>query len=154
MFCSLVKQHRDEVQGEERSLPNRAAEGTVGAELGDCFMMIGREEGKLRPWSLSLMSFMAIENSSLSILPSLSVSARRLHEEEEEGKTGSDHFYTRFQQKSEHTPTVLIQQHTLFPLQCTLAMGGWDEPWRELVLNRKHKAGSTKYDLFLVTLSG
>lgn len=47
-------------------------------------MMIGREEGKLRPWSLSLMSFMAIENSSLSILPSLSVSARCLQEEEEE----------------------------------------------------------------------
>lgn len=49
-------------------------------------MMTGREEGKLRPWSLSLMSFMAIENSSLSILPSLSVSARCLHEEEG-GKT-------------------------------------------------------------------
>lgn len=47
-------------------------------------MMIGREEGRLRPWSLSLMSFMAMENSSLSILPSLSVSARCLHEEEEE----------------------------------------------------------------------
>lgn len=47
-------------------------------------MMMGSEEGKLRPWSLSLMSFMAIENSSLSIFPSLSVSARCLHEEEEE----------------------------------------------------------------------
>lgn len=57
-------------------------------------MMIGREEGKLRPWSLSLMSFMAIENSSLSILPSLSVSARCLQEEEEEReKTESDHCY-------------------------------------------------------------
>lgn len=60
-------------------------------------MMIGREGGKLRPWSLSLMSFMAIENSSLSILPSLSVSARCLQEEEEEEgreKTESDHCYT------------------------------------------------------------
>lgn len=85
LSCSLVKQHRDEVQGEEKlPLPNRAADRTVGAEVGDCFMMIGREEGKLRPWSLSLMSFMAMENSSLSILPSLSVSARCLHEEEEE----------------------------------------------------------------------
>lgn len=68
--------------------PNRAAEGTGGAELGDCFMMIGREEGKLRPCSRSLMSFMAMENSSRSILPSLSVSARRLHGEEEGGGEG------------------------------------------------------------------
>lgn len=32
-------------------IPNRADEGMVEAELemGDCFMMIGREEGKLRP---------------------------------------------------------------------------------------------------------
>lgn len=74
-------------------------------------MMIGREEGKLRPWSLSLMSFMAMENSSLSILPSLSVSARCLHEVEG-GKNERDHFYTRLQQKSEHTPAVLIQQYT------------------------------------------
>lgn len=55
-------------------------------------MMIGRDAGKLRPWSLSLMSFMAIENSSLSILPSLSVSARCLQEEEQE-KTESEHCY-------------------------------------------------------------
>lgn len=68
-------------------------------------MMIGSEEGKLRPWSLSLMSFMAMENSSLSILPSLSVSARCLHEVEE-GKTERDHFDTGLQQKSEHAPTV------------------------------------------------
>lgn len=32
-------------------LPKRAAEGMVGAELemGDCFMMTGRDEGKFRP---------------------------------------------------------------------------------------------------------
>lgn len=62
-------------------------------------MMIGREEGKLRPRSLSLMSFMAIENSSLSILPSLSVSARCLQEEEERPLL--------HRQKSEHATTVM-----------------------------------------------
>lgn len=61
-------------------------------------MIIGREEGRFRPCSLSLISFMAMENSSLSILPSLSVSARCLHEEEED-TTVSDHFYPRFRQK-------------------------------------------------------
>lgn len=45
-------------------------------ETGGCFMMIGRAEGRGVPWSLSLISFMAMENSSLSILPSLFMSAR------------------------------------------------------------------------------
>lgn len=76
----------------------------MGAEPGDCFMTIGREEGKLRPWSLSLMSFMAIENSSLSILPSLSVSARCLQEEEEEEEERERPLLHK--QKSEHTPTA------------------------------------------------
>lgn len=59
-------------------IPKRTDEGIIEAELetGDCFMIIGREEGKFRPWSLSLMSFIAMENSSLSIFPSLSMSAR------------------------------------------------------------------------------
>lgn len=63
-------------------------------------MMIGRDEGKLRPWSLSLMSFMAIENSSLSILPSLSVSARCLREEVQEEKTESERCYARRSQNT------------------------------------------------------
>lgn len=73
-------------------------------------MMIGREEGKLRPWSLSLMSFMAIENSSLSIFPSLSVSARCLQEEEEEEereKTESDHCYTSKNQNTHRRQRAL-----------------------------------------------
>lgn len=61
-------------------------------------MMIGRDRGKLRPWSLSLMSFMAIENSSLSILPSPSVSARCLQEEEKTLERAPLR-----KQKSEHT---------------------------------------------------
>ena len=67
-------------------LPKRADVGMVEAKLdtGDCFMMIGRDEGRFRPWSLSLMSFMAMENSSRSIFPSLSMSARFLEEEKEE----------------------------------------------------------------------
>lgn len=69
-------------------LPKRADEGMVEAELerGGCFIMIGREEGKFRPCSLSLMSFIAMENSSLSIFPSLSMSARFLQEEEEKAE--------------------------------------------------------------------
>lgn len=72
-------------------------------------MMIGREEGKLRPWSLSLMSFMAIENSSLSILPSLSVSARCLQEEEKEEreKTESGHCCTSKNQNTHRLQRAL-----------------------------------------------
>lgn len=76
-------------------------------------MMIGREEGKLRPWSLSLMSFMAIENSSLSILPSLSVSARCLQaeeEEEEREKTERDHCYTSKNQNTLQRASKEVKQ--------------------------------------------
>lgn len=57
--------------------------GTVAADVepGDCFMMRGSEGGRLRPCSWSLMSFIAMENSSRSILPSLSKSARFLSRE-------------------------------------------------------------------------
>ncbi len=74
------------VTSSEKFLPKRADEGMVGAELetGHCFMMTGKEEGKFCPWSLSLMSFIAMENSSLSIFPSVSMSARFLQEQEEE----------------------------------------------------------------------
>lgn len=59
-------------------IPKRADGAMIEAELdrGDCFIMTGREEGRFRPCSLSLMSFIAIENSSLSIFPSLSMSAK------------------------------------------------------------------------------
>lgn len=53
-----------------------------------------------------------------------------------------------------HTGCPNSTIHTLPPLDCTLITGGWDEPWRKLVLNRKHKAASTKYDLFLAVLAG
>lgn len=50
----------------------------LGADTGGCFMMIGSAEGSAVPWSFSFMSFIAMENSSLSILPSLFISARAL----------------------------------------------------------------------------
>lgn len=50
----------------------------VGAGTGGCFMMIGSADGSDVPWSFSLMSFIAMENSNLSILPSLFISARVL----------------------------------------------------------------------------
>lgn len=50
----------------------------VGAGTGGCFMMIGSAEGSDVPWSFSLMSFIAMENSNLSIFPSLFISARAL----------------------------------------------------------------------------
>lgn len=63
-------------------VPNRAEEAMVEPQLeaGGCFMTTGKAEGKLRPWSLSLMSFIAMENSTLSIFPSLSMSAKFLKE--------------------------------------------------------------------------
>lgn len=54
---------------------------TAEPEPGNCFMTSGSEGGRLRPCSLSLMSFMAMENSSRSILPSMSKSARFLMRE-------------------------------------------------------------------------
>lgn len=50
----------------------------VGAGTGGCFMMIGSADGSDVPWSLSLMSFMAMENSNRSTFPSLFISARDL----------------------------------------------------------------------------
>lgn len=50
----------------------------VGAGTGGCFMMIGSADGSEVPWSFSLMSFMAMENSNRSIFPSLFISARAL----------------------------------------------------------------------------
>ncbi len=52
----------------------------VGAGTGGCFMMIGSAEGSDVPWSFSLMSFIAMENSNLSIFPSLFMSARALRD--------------------------------------------------------------------------
>lgn len=52
----------------------------VGAGTGGCFMMIGSAEGSNVPWSFSFMSFIAIENSNLSIFPSLFISARVLRD--------------------------------------------------------------------------
>lgn len=59
-------------------IPKRADDVIMqaGLEMGGCFMMIGRVGGRLRPCSFNLMSFMAMENSCLSIFPSLSMSAR------------------------------------------------------------------------------
>lgn len=59
-------------------IPNRADEGIFEPQLdaGGCFMTTGKEGGKFLPCSVSLMSFIAIENSSLSIFPSLSRSAK------------------------------------------------------------------------------
>lgn len=48
----------------------------VGAGTGGCFMMIGSADGSDVPWSFSLMSFMAMENSNRSTFPSLFISAR------------------------------------------------------------------------------
>lgn len=50
----------------------------VGAGTGGCFMMMGRADGSDVPWSFSFMSFIAMENSSRSIFPSLFISARAL----------------------------------------------------------------------------
>ena len=72
--------------GHLRAVPKRTDDVImeVGLEMGGCFMMIGRAGGRLRPCNFNLMSFMAMENSSLSILPSLSMSARALRERERE----------------------------------------------------------------------
>lgn len=43
-------------------------------------MMIGSAEGSGVPWSFSFMSFIAMENSNLSIFPSLFKSARDLRD--------------------------------------------------------------------------
>ena len=45
---------------------------------GGCFMMIGSAEGSCVPWSFSFTSFIAMENSNLSIFPSLFISAKDL----------------------------------------------------------------------------
>lgn len=47
-------------------------------------MMIGSAGGSDVPWSFSFMSFIAIENSNLSIFPSLFISARALGDKETE----------------------------------------------------------------------
>lgn len=52
----------------------------VGAGTGGCFMMIGSAKGSDLPWSFSFMSFIAMENSNLSIFPSLFISARVLRD--------------------------------------------------------------------------
>lgn len=52
----------------------------LGACTGGCFMMIGSAEGSGVPWSFSLISFIAMENSNLSIFPSLFMSARALRD--------------------------------------------------------------------------
>ena len=68
----------------------------LGAGTGGCFMMIGRAEGRGVPCSLSLISFIAMENSSLSIFPSLFISARALRERKRELKLfeiGRSRFY-------------------------------------------------------------
>lgn len=54
----------------------RGVAGMVGTGTGGCFMMMGRAVGRFCPCSFILISFMAIENSSRSILPSLFISAR------------------------------------------------------------------------------
>lgn len=54
----------------------RGVAGMAGAGTGGCFMMMGRAVGRFCPCSFILISFMAIENSSRSILPSLFISAR------------------------------------------------------------------------------
>lgn len=50
-------------------LPKRA--DAKGEKTGGCFMMGGRDGGRRCPWSVSLTSFMAMENSCWSIFPSL-----------------------------------------------------------------------------------
>lgn len=59
-------------------IPKRAEEDAMGdgAGTGGCFMMRGRELGRLWPCSFIFISFMAMENSSWSIFPSLFMSAR------------------------------------------------------------------------------
>lgn len=52
----------------------------VGAGTGGCFMIIGSADGRDVPCSLSLMSFIAMENSNLSIFPSLFMSASALRD--------------------------------------------------------------------------
>lgn len=56
----------------------------VGTGTGGCFMMIGSAGGSDVPWSFSFTSFIAIENSNLSIFPSLFISARALGDKETE----------------------------------------------------------------------
>ena len=51
--------------------------------------MIGSADGSGVPWSFSLMSFMAMENSNRSIFPSLFISARAL-----EHKVEQNHYKT------------------------------------------------------------
>lgn len=52
----------------------------MGTATGGCFMMMGSADGSGVPWSFSLMSFIAMENSSRSIFPSLFMSASDLRE--------------------------------------------------------------------------
>lgn len=49
-----------------------------GMASGGCFILGGSEGGRGCPWSFNLMSFMAMENSWISIRPSLFMSARAL----------------------------------------------------------------------------
>lgn len=72
---------------------------SLGAGTGGCFMMIGRAEGSGVPWSFSLISFIAMENSNLSIFPSLFISARALR--------------CRGETKRERKEQVLISANTL-----------------------------------------
>lgn len=49
-----------------------------GRDSGGCFILAGNAGGRGWPWSLSLMSFMAMENSWMSMRPSLFMSAKAL----------------------------------------------------------------------------
>lgn len=54
-----------------------------GKGSGGCFILGGRAGGRGWPWSFNLMSFIAIENSWISMRPSLFISARALQEQRE-----------------------------------------------------------------------
>lgn len=116
-------------------------------------MIVGKEEGKFHPCNLCLMSFMAMENSSLSIFPSLSKSDKFLQERWEESSAHNDlrtqnctflvsFFLHRDNRKCKHTQ-VLMTAHPHFlppPLQPTFIRCG--RLCRKRELNRKLKTGS------------
>jgi len=59
-------------------IPKRDDDVITG--VGVCFMMAGRLDGRGWPCSSSLISFIAMENSNLSIFPSFPISASALKE--------------------------------------------------------------------------
>lgn len=71
-------------------------------------MMIGSAKGSDVPWSFSFISFIAMENSNLSIFPSLFISARALRDKKKnrESSKSVEILKYRFQRISLENPLL------------------------------------------------